>query len=830
MFKREGFMAYVGDKSGSSYASGLKNIEGLYGVDIDTEYNRDQCQSLLAKIEQDKKRTDLSENELHKRRDYASHLRKYAEFRRQKQSSALDETVEDNIRQVLAEYKADFERINEEERYKWEAVGWYKTHWNLEADDFAKMAAEAFIKAGNLLTAGRYYPLKVLLDFAKVAPESVRSLFRLLYDETKPLAERYVLFRQGFNDYVQPLSLNHYQDLHAISVYLSFEYPDTYYIYKYGIYNAFKERVGFVDKKSKDDSEVWKIQSNNRLCELVLSLLKEDDELLTMHKARLDETCDSDEAYHMLAMDVTYYGSGLWRTGKERVYPEDDRRPLKAELDIGKNTILYGPPGTGKTYYTVLYAVAIIENKPLALVEAEDYGAVIKRYQAYKEQGRIEMTTFHQSYGYEEFIEGIRPVVHAEEEENGSIGYSIEPGLFKRFCDKASRTAVTGQNGWGIRDNAAIWKVSLEGTGDNPTRSECLKNNHIRIGWDNYGQHITDETDFSREGGKNVLNTFLNRMQIGDLVLSCYSASVIDAIGVVTGEYEWHEEYPRYKRLRQVRWLVKDIRENILTITGGVSMTLAAIYRLSNITLTDVLRLIEKHQPTKKDRINGDENYVFIIDEINRGNLSKIFGELMTLLEPAKRLGQPEEMSVKLPYSQKLFGVPDNLYLVATMNTADRSLALLDTALRRRFAFREMLPDAQVLTDIYVEDMAIKDLFVSMNERIAILYDREHTLGQAYFLPLKDNPTIETLADIFAQTILPLLQEYFYEDYEKIRLVLGDNKKENKEEQFILAINNDCGRLFGDTLYDIENTISYVVNPAAFDNIDAYRAILIHRQ
>lgn len=822
MFKREGFMAYVGDRSGSSYASGLKNIESLYGTDIEAEYDRDQCRSLLAKIEQDKKRTDLSENELHRRRDYASHLRKYAEFRRQRLSGSADEVVKDHIRSVLTDYKADFKRINEQERYKWEAVGWYKTHWNIHADDFAQMAAEAFSKAGNLLTAGKYYPLQVLLDFAQKEPETVRSLFAQLYDENQPLAQRYAQFRQGFNRYVQPLALNHYQDLHAISVYLSFEFPQKYYIYKYSIYKAFKERVHFVDEKGKGESEVWKLESNDRLCSLVLSLLQEDDELLAMHKARLDDTCDPDEAYHLLAMDITYFGSTVWQAGKNEGDAES-RLPAKMELDIGKNTILYGPPGTGKTYYTVLYAVAIIENKPLALVEAEDYGTVMQRYQAYKAQGRIEMTTFHQSYGYEEFIEGIRPVVHTEEEES-RIGYSIEPGVFKRFCEKAGRMAADG-SGWGIRDNPAIWKVSLEGTGDNPTRTECLQNDHIRIGWDDYGQHITDETDFSREGGKNVLNTFINRMQIGDIVLSCYSASVIDAIGVVTGEYEWHEEYPRYKRLRQVRWLVKDIRENIVAVNGGVSMTLAAIYRLINITFADVWQLLEKYLPAEKSVRGCQENYVLIIDEINRGNLSKIFGELMTLLEPAKRLGQPEEMVVRLPYSQKLFGVPDNLYLVGTMNTADRSLAVLDTALRRRFAFREMLPDANVLADIYVEDLAVKDLFIRMNERIAILYDREHTLGQAYFLPLKDNPTIETLANIFTQTILPLLQEYFYEDYEKIRLVLGDNQKENEEEQFILAKDNDFGRLFGSTMYDFEDTVRYVVNPAAFDNIEAYRTI-----
>ena len=182
-------------------------------------------------------------------------------------------------------------------------------------------------------------------------------------------------------------------------------------------------------------------------------------------------------------------------------------------------------------------------------------------------------------------------------------------------------------------------------------------------------------------------------------------------------------------------------------------------------------------------------------------------------------------MKVKLPYSQQLFGVPDNVYLLGTMNTADRSIAAIDTALRRRFRFKEMLPDAEVLDGIYVDDISIKDLLIKMNKRIAVLYDREHTLGHAYFLPLRTKPTVETLAGIFADSIIPLLQEYFYEDYEKIRLVLGDNNKPNKEEQFIVAVSNDYNDLFGNTEYSFDEGYTYEVNAEAFENTEAYRLI-----
>lgn len=221
--------------------------------------------------------------------------------------------------------------------------------------------------------------------------------------------------------------------------------------------------------------------------------------------------------------------------------------------NLAKNIILYGTPGTGKTYSTVLYAVAIIEEKPLNQIKAEEYSAVFERYQKYKAEGLVSFTTFHQSYGYEEFIEGIRPVISNEEnaETMKEIKYEICDGVFKSFCDKAETPIGNGQSvDLGIGKNPTVWKVSLEKTGDNPTRTECMEKNHIRIGWDEYGETISDTTDFSKYGGSAVLNAFYNRMQIGDIVMSCYSSKTIDAIGVITGEPEWHDDYPYYKRLR----------------------------------------------------------------------------------------------------------------------------------------------------------------------------------------------------------------------------------------------------------------------------------------
>ena len=350
-----------------------------------------------------------------------------------------------------------------------------------------------------------------------------------------------------------------------------------------------------------------------------------------------------------------------------------------------------------------------------------------------------------------------------------------------------------------------------------------MENNHIRIGYDSYGEVITDETEVA--DGKTVLNAFISRMKIGDIVFSCYSATTIDAIGVVTGEYEWHDEYEKYKRLRKVNWLVKGIKEDITGINAGKTLTLSSTYALNNVTLGDVMALLERVAPDATMVEDKRQNYVFIIDEINRGNISKIFGELITLIEPSKRLGQTEGMTAKLPYSQKSFGVPDNVYLLGTMDTADRSIATLDTALRRRFRFKEMQPDPSTLEGVTVEGLNISTMLSRMNKKIAILYDREHTIGHAYFMSLKNDPSVENLANIFADNIIPLLQEYFYEDYEKIRLVLGDNQKDNEELQFIIARANDYADLFGDASADFDESITYEINSKAFRNIEAYKSI-----
>lgn len=421
-----------------------------------------------------------------------------------------------------------------------------------------------------------------------------------------------------------------------------------------------------------------------------------------------------------------------------------------------KNLIIQGAPGTGKTYRTAEIAVALcngLDNVPDTRFD------LMNEYKSLLEEGRVVFTTFHQSMDYEEFIEGIKPETSGEK-----IEYNVKNGLFKQICERA-KTPIIINNDLQIRNNPNIWKVSLLGTGDNYIREDCMENNRIRIGWDQYGENVGDETNYS-DGGKIVLDTFINKMQIGDIVMSCFTNKIVDAIGVVLGEYEWDDELSDFKRCRKVNWLIKNIKEDIYELNKETVMTLSTVYRLNNLSLENVMSILEKYNVTKGESIlKNTKPYILIIDEINRGNISKIFGELITLLEIDKRLGEINEIKVRLPYTpQEEFGVPSNLYIIGTMNTADRSLGYIDYAIRRRFAFKTLQADKAVIECFNPgDDVLDKALRLFENIQNFITENIEHDLladdlmlGHSYFLA----KNINELRLKLEYEIIPLIKEY----------------------------------------------------------------------
>lgn len=496
------------------------------------------------------------------------------------------------------------------------------------------------------------------------------------------------------------------------------------------------------------------------------------------------------------------------QNNKENIVEEEDNNMNKK---ISLNTILYGPPGTGKTYNSKTYAVAICNyNGDLDAVKSLDYiNEVIPQYNKLVEEGRVSFTTFHQSYGYEEFIEGIKPIL--KDDDSKDVYYDVVPGTFKKFCEDA---IISGQNvaSIGIDDNAPIWKMSLYG-GKTNIIQECFDEGYLRIG-------------FEKDSDDNSMKLFKNEMHAGDIVLSLKSFYEINGIAQILDDdiIELNNK-AEFKIAKKVKWLFKNTIINIKEINGGKRLPIKTCSGLPNINRAEVFKLINKElgNETKVDV----KPYVFIIDEINRGNISKIFGELITLIEPSKRDGAKEAMSCILPYSHNKFSVPNNVYILGTMNTADRSIALMDTALRRRFVFVEMMPELKPLENLEVLGIKIDEMLKVLNSRIEVLYDREHTLGHAFFMDLWKDNSIEKLASIFENNIIPLLQEYFYEDYEKIQLVLGDNDKTDDKYKFIKDIKVESKNIFKGKYNDDDlPEKKYVVNKEAFMQIESYKQIM----
>lgn len=453
--------------------------------------------------------------------------------------------------------------------------------------------------------------------------------------------------------------------------------------------------------------------------------------------------------------------------GKDKSMPSN--KPL--------NQILYGPPGTGKTYHTIDKALEILlEKQPdqditTLLLKAKTDDLIPNereklkfKFDEFRKSGQIDFVTFHQSYGYEEFVEGVKALEpDHEENQTDELLYRTMPGIFKKLTTKAQ--SFDTENEFGIGINTKVWKISLEGARENPTKTYCFENDIIRIGWDNYG-----DLNNSVEPLNTSLKYFYNAMSEGDFVISLFDAKHIDGIGIITGDYFYDANLGEYCHCRKVKWLVKNKKMYFYDINDKRNLVQSTIYRLWHVNKNLLLELIAS-EDTTFSTIKNEKNYVLIIDEINRGNISKIFGELITLIEPSKRIGEPEEINVKLPYSSEEFGVPSNLYIIGTMNTADRSIAPIDTALRRRFVFEEMEPKPELLSE-YIDGVNLQKLLTAINARIEYLYDRDHTIGHAYLID------VESLLDLefaFKNKIIPLLAEYFYEDWENIDLVLNSN-------------------------------------------------------
>lgn len=443
------------------------------------------------------------------------------------------------------------------------------------------------------------------------------------------------------------------------------------------------------------------------------------------------------------------------------------------------NQILYGPPGTGKTFHTIEAAVKAAEPTfyldlnidQLKGATQEQRAQLQSKFKALSDSKRIRFVTFHQSYGYEEFVEGL-----SAKTEGDQVSYYEKDGIFKTIANEANRYRVS-KTIKSDKDFDSLWScfVSELSESENGVRVDTVRTFFTVTDVDN------NTVRFEKDKGNSI-----------------HSLSVKTLKAVFDGERE---------------------------IKGGLNPYYSALIKYLQ---RYVQSIVDVHTERKK--------FVLIIDEINRGNISKIFGELITLVEPSKRKGAEEALEVTLPYSGDIFSVPDNLHIIGTMNTADRSLAMMDTALRRRFDFVEMMPKPELFEHKTVKNIDLTELLTTLNKRIEVLYDREHTLGHAFLFPVyneqDEDKAFELLKAAFKNKIIPLLEEYFFDDWNKIRLVLGDNQKETalcfvtkQEDSYESLFGTNHGlNLYEDTKVTFQ-LASFDGHDSVWDQPEAYIAI-----
>lgn len=466
------------------------------------------------------------------------------------------------------------------------------------------------------------------------------------------------------------------------------------------------------------------------------------------------------------------------------------------------NLILYGPPGTGKTYQTAWEAVRLCLGEDVAagLSGEENRDRLMAEYRRLMSEGRIEFVTFHQSMSYEEFVEGLRPNTGQDGPDAvpdltaSAAGFRLkdEPGIFRTICARAERDSGDNADANRLDRSRRIIRLGLTGSNWREKLDRAVREGTVEwphggdVDWSPPEYDSWDAIKAKRQevepeiigNHPTVYGTWLFRgAEPGDYVALTVGKGRIVAVGKLKGEYQFTSSVsgqpPRHSRT--VEWLWHSIEGvSRAGIYGKDFTSFHTAYPLLEDQLTwDALDAVI-FGPKAVPQLEVARPFVLIIDEINRANISKVFGELITLLEPDKRLGRRDEIQLTLPYSKKRFGVPQNLHIVGTMNTADRSIALLDTALRRRFTFKELMPNPRELSP-NVGGINLQKLLTTINDRIEYLFDREHQIGHAYFTGCKSAEDVE---DVMRHKVIPLLSEYFYEDWSKVAAVLGDGPRD----------------------------------------------------
>ncbi len=575
----------------------------------------------------------------------------------------------------------------------------YKWQLITECEGKSELDIIQKFKTKNIVDVARVN--QVLTTLSKDQPQQLANNFALLTNEDVPLSDRLSDFKSAMAELCGDKFNMKANDERTASAFLACWNPNKYTFYKDEIYQNYCSYINEPAQKAGN-----KYPHYLQLLESLVQTIRQDAELTDKFATETDGLVQSDL---LIAQNILWQMKDMMKKEKNNpnqnpqneysMIPENIRQFTNI-LRLKKNIILQGAPGTGKTYNTAALALAICgEHIP------EGHGEVMLRYEELQKEGRIGFVTFHQSMDYEDFVEGIKPKT-----ENGTVSYEVEDGIFKRIC-------VEGQRHPNKESHKSI-----------STQEFNDKYGDIDRAIDSFKKDIPEEGLYVQSARSSSKFLIINKNDhlFAKVKGKEYS---LNEKSIKTNKYDYaHHSYEPA--------VGKYIYEHY-------SMPIS-----QNIDIdTDF-----------EDRLQDNHNYVLIIDEINRGNVSKIFGELITLLEADKRIEGDHPIRVTLPYSKESFGVPSNLYIIGTMNTTDRSVGNIDYAVRRRFAFATLKAKRELVEqNSILEAATLFDAVESFIKKHKIDMDFEDLMvGHSYFFA-KDEYELELK---WQYEILPLLNEY----------------------------------------------------------------------
>ncbi len=781
------------------------------------------------------------------------------------------------LKEVLAQYKRNFVSTQwGNEKYKWEAVKWFRDNWDVNAQNFPEMLNRSLDKTFNLLASNNNFPKGMIVGFAKAAPEEVRAMFIALFDESKDVFERMNAFKMQSSILLEKYgngAAQHYQYENAISTYLWLRYPDKYYIYKFGEVKTVASELE-ADYRFKKGAYADNIRNFLRLYDEISLALKEDTELVNLFQSQLTDTCYPDPELKTLTIDVGFYISRFFSQKDSDIQVEDEWFPATytpgfsvddwvkllgdpeifttGSLEIMKRMKDYGGQATctqlavkygeSKNFYSAgssALARRIADKTGCPVTEEDTENSkwwpilYVGRYASKEEQGSYTWRLRDELAAALDKVDlsGIELYVKAApgEEDHGYWWLNANPKIwgfsdiavgevqsytlynengnkrriFQNFLDAKAGDMIIGYESNPVKQIVAIGRISAEQDGeklffekvegltspiDYATLKECPELERMEY--------------FQNPQGSLFKLTRGEYDFILDMIREENPVTQEASIDAYTKSDFLDEVYMTEKRYENLVAVLRNKKNIILQGAPGVGKTFAArclAWSMMGEKDDSRIEFVQFHQNySYEDFMMGykpvedgfelkygifyrfcqkaanqpDKEFFFIIDEINRGNMSKIFGELLMLIEKDYR-----GTKATLAYNGLSFSVPKNLYIIGMMNTADRSLAMIDYALRRRFSFFEVEPGFDSEGFIHYQNGLNNE---TLNELVNKVKDLNHEIsldkslgkgfciGHSYFCG-RDVCTEEWLHSIVDYDILPMLSEYWFDDTNKLQ-------------------------------------------------------------